>query len=755
MANRLEIHDLPQSGQIQAALLTDAGTRYAAPVPFRNPLEAGDRAEISWYFQEYFEAPYGPARERAQAVQNGFRNFGRLLFESVFGNGEARELLDTATAEGLSGYQLAIVSEREEFTSLPWELMNSPEAGYLASSFAATVRQTSPSPLPSFDSPLTDEQLNILVVSPYVSEGENGYGGGLAASLVPVLESLDVQVELDFLRPATFEALTDSLRQRQSRYHVLHLDGVLLDDEGRLLFEDADSPSRPVAASQLAEAMSSAGVPIVALSAGDRGSRQSAQSQAWQRVGLDFALAGVPVSLVLPNPLRGNNVSEGFLRRFYQSLAQGAEVGSALAAARSGLMDDPHRPTIAGPQVSWDWITPAVYQSRSYVPPVIYTEQPNPLVPANLQPQQEAEPESQFPAAGQYGLVGHHAELAQLERQLAQNSVVLLSGNTGAGKTELALGLARWTHKTGRRELPGGVFYSPFEVAHAASLERVIHEIGTAVMGLRFADLNADRQRGWVVEYLKEQPSLLILDGAENIAGFPPGSPGQLTEDEQAELAQFLSDVTGPGASKVLLTSRNTSEDWLSTPYSRIELKGLNPYERNDLAAAILTKAGVEADRVNEDVAGLLDDVQGHPLACQIALPLLKEAPASVIRGELERHRSELPDSAGEAGRDNFLTALMEYSWTKMSPPQPHPPALPVPVPAAGDDGHSDPHHSGIRVPGGHRRGTWLGRVPHPAPVRVGLRLSGTHFPQRLPDSSRLAPIPRYQAGPPAATRRH
>ena len=243
----------------------------------------------------------------------------------------------------------------------------------------------------------------------------------------------------------------------------------------------------------------------------------------------------------------------------------------------------------------------------------------------------------------------------------------MLSGNTGVGKTELVLGLARWLQQTGRRELPGGVFYTPFELSHSASLERVIHEIGTSILGLRFADLNAERQRGWVVEYLREQPSLLILDGAENIAGFPSGSPGLLTETEQEDMALFISEITRPGASKVLLSGRNPTEDWLPEPPSVIELRGLNQDERRELGGAIVAKAGIDAGRVNEDVASLLDDIGGHPLACQVALPLLKDVPASVLRGELARSVGELPEWALEEGRDSYLTALMEYSWTKMS----------------------------------------------------------------------------------------
>ncbi len=667
MLKRLEIRDIPESSQLQLSLRTDDGLWAAPPVQFRNPLEAADRSEISWYFQEYPEYPFGAARQRAEAVENGFRNFGRLLFEIVFGSESSRELLDSASQGGWADIQLSVISARADFHSLPWELLNSPETGYLSASVGSIVRQHSDVQPEVFEHTLSSQQLNVLVSTP-CGEGEGAnYSGGLAPSLVPVMESLDVQVELDFVRPPSLEALAGILEAKPYHYHLLHLDGLLLDSQGNLLLEEENSVLAPVAPAELAGVATRAGIPLVVLSAGDRGARPEAQGRGWEDLGHNLIRSGVPAVVVLPHFMRGTPAAEGFLRRFYQGLSGGSEAGAALAVARTWMMEEPHRPTVAGPQVSWDWITPTIYQRSTYVPPVIEAERPNPLAAPVIQPQPEQEAEGQFPAAGQYGLVGRQPEIARLERLLQTNAVVLMSGNTGVGKTEVSLGLARWLNKTGRGLYPGGIFYTPFEAAHSASLERVIHEIGTAVLGLRFADLNGERQRGWVIEYLREQPSLLILDGAENIDGSLSGAAGLLDEREQEELAKFIEEFTRSGPSRVLLSSRTTHAGWLDMPYGLMTLEGLDRFDRNDLAAVILTKAGVAPDRINEEVSTLLADIQGHPLACQIALPLLKEVPASVIRNELNVGLTQLPASAVEEGRDNFLTALLEYSWSKMS----------------------------------------------------------------------------------------
>ena len=668
MVKILEILDLPDSGQVQLSRLDGTARQVAPPVDFQNPLGAADRAEIAWYFQESLDQPFGLARERAEAVETGLRNLGRLLFAAVFDGSEtARQLFDTAAAEGLSDYQLAVVSPRPDWQALPWELLNSPETGYLVSSMASLIRRIDAAPMPAYAGNLATEQLNILLAAPRPETGDATPPAGLGAETLSALESLEVQVELDYLRPPTLAALSHQLVDKPGHYHLVQLDGLRLSpDAGSLLFAAEDGSSSPAIVQELADILTAAQVPVVLLTAGGRGSANPATATAWAELAQGLCRSGVPAVVLLPWRLTAA-AGAGFLRSFYRALADGAEIAAAVAQGRAGLMAEPRRPSLNGPQVFWDWATPLVYQARQFIPPRIDREQANPLAAPVIQPRPDSPAESPFPAAGPYGLIGRQAELSRLERLILSHRVTLLTGNTGVGKTELALGLARWLQKTGRKELPGGVFYTVFEAAHPAGLERVVHEIGAAIAGLPFADLNGAQQRQWVVEYLQENPALLIWDGVENLAGFPPGSPGLLTAGEQAELDDFLATATATGASHALLATRNPAESWVSRPVATYPLAGLNQFDRRDLAQAILEKAEVSPGRVGPEVLALLDAVAGHPLACRIALPLLKEVPGSVLQSELQRGLAAFPETAAEVRRDDFLTALMEYAWTKMS----------------------------------------------------------------------------------------
>ena len=677
IATTLEIGDLFTAGQIQVSLVeTDGARKDASPATFALDLSAEERATLDAYHAEY-RRPTPGALARVEAVEGVMRNLGRLLFETVFAAGnEARALLNEAMGRD-ERPELAIVSPRPEFLSLPWELMNDPNVGYfIPNGLAGVVRQSSAS-LPGSDAEEpTADALRVLMLSALPlagaapSEGQlvqrNAPGGGnMAMAAVAALEGLNVDASLDNPRPASPTALKRLLERNPNHYHIAHLDGVTLDAVGAILLEDNSGCPSPVSATELGRMLAQAGVNVALLSAGAQ--RENAAGAGWSAAALEMADAGVAQVAILPAPLHPD-MAEGVAQAFYTRLAQGNTVATAIAAVRRGLMDSPERVSVYGKRVFWDWQLPAVYQSRRYAPAVIAQRQPDPLAAPVIHPTEAAPAEDlQIPAPGQHGLVGRQAELRQLERVLQSNGVALLSGDTGVGKTELALGLCRWFLKPARAVYPGGVFYTAFEASQPAGIERVVHEIGTAVAGLNFADMPAERQLRWVTEYLQQNPSLLVWDNVENMAGFPNGTPGLLDESDLSNLAAFLSEATtGPVGTAALLLSRRRAEDWLTTPYPSLRLEGLTESDRFGLVAILLDQVETPAARLGADFSELLNLLDGHPLAMRMAIPPLKEVPASVVVRELRRLMEEQVDG-GEPGRSAILTAAMEYAFSRMS----------------------------------------------------------------------------------------
>lgn len=674
----LTIVDLPDAAQVQVRISDGAGSRDdLPPAGFTMPLSGEEWAALDWYYRAYPQNPIG-ALQRAEATEAALRNLGRLLFESLFpADSAARAGLDRLIAADAHP-ELTIVSGRPQFLALPWELLNEPAFGYFAAAGRGVMRQSAEELPDETGEPPGAESLNVLMLSPspgvphssdILLSGVTGSGGSLADATVTALESLNSAALLDNPRPATWDALRRHLERSPSHYHIVHLDGIGLDANGDILLETAAGAPDPAAPGAIGAALAAAGINIVLISAGAQPDNPDAP--AWFQLAQTVADAGVAQAILLPYALH-RDAAEPALRAFYTALARGNRPAAGVAALRRSLMDAPERVTLHGKRIVWDWPGPAVVQSRPYIPPAVVEPQPDPLAapvinPPGINPVEAPTDDLQIPAAGQYGLVGRQDELRELERRLSADSVILLSADAGAGKTELALGLCRWLLKPARSRFPGGVFYTAFEASHPAGLERVVHEIGTAVAGLDFADLPAERQRLWVTAYLQENLSLLVWDNAENVAGFPDHAPGLLDDSELPSLADFLDAVTtGPAGSRALLLSRRPDEQWLTMPHAAINLNPMADADRIALAASIMNQAAIPASRVDGDFAALLEMLDGHPLAMQVALPLLKELPAAAIVSELRRRRDEMAGDAGEPGRSAILTAAMEYAFSRM-----------------------------------------------------------------------------------------
>ena len=690
----LELRDLPAAGQVQVRLADgNGGDRAADPSPFAVPLSETERAALTRYYREIRCPPLG-ALPRLEAVEAAMRNLGRLLAELVFPAGSAAHaLLRDAAGRAAGGRpELVIVSERAEFLALPWELMNDPNLGYFVPNLAGVARQGRADIAGDDDdaemAERTDDALHILMLSPTPLAGaipetgagllnpggdgdsDAGVAGSLATAAVAALENLNTQASLDHPRPATLPALRALLERNPNHYHLAHLDGITLDAAGAILLENPDGAAHPVAPAEVGALLSAAGIRVTLISAGAQAEPPAVD--VWAQTAQAIAGAGVAQVAVLPAPLHPD-AAETAMRAFYAAAARGGSLAAAIAALRRELMNAPERLTIYGRRVCWDWHNPAVYRARHYAMPAIAEHRPDPLAAPVIQPAEEAPAEDlQIPAAGRFGLAGRQTELRQVERILRVQPAVLLHGDTGVGKTELALALCRWFLKPARAAYPGGVFYTAFEASQPAGLERVVHEIGTAVAGLDFANLSPDSQRRWVTAYLQANPSLLVWDNAENIAGFPDGAPGLLDETELPALASFLSDATRSDAAdgigtRALVLSRRAAEGWLAMPHSAVRLEGLTPSDRMALAALVMHQADVPASRAGADLGELLELLAGHPLAMQIALPLVKDTPPAAVVSEMRRRSDEAAAAGPEPARPAVLTAAMEYSYAKMS----------------------------------------------------------------------------------------
>lgn len=648
-----------------------ANPRPAPSLTFTHPFDEQALVDLRWYLEEYLRFPYGLAADNAEKIEQKLQTWGEQLFELVFRSSEqARQFFQAATYEGLNQCELVITSDSSEVLNLPWELLYSPnDRQFLAPSLAGMSRSLSDYAVRAQMSDLPQDKLNILLViaRPY---GEKDIA--LKTIARPLLEStahIRKKVNIKVLRPPSFEQFERELNAHPGFYHIVHFDGhgdfdansvgfqhtLGAAGQGVLVFEADDGSPQIITAAQIAQNLADCRVPIFVLNA-----CKSAQEgeEKFSSVATRLVSLGAKGVVAMAYSVYAE-AAKHFMGRLYGELAAGATVDSAVAAGRREVLNKRLRPSPKGDKPLQDWLVPVLYQQESYTPFTPSTTDTDVLdIDDFLEP--TVSNLVGFPQEGRYGFIGRDYDILRLERAFRQNNIVLLQGMGGVGKTELACGFARWLEETQGRT--GKIFFMSFE--HGATLSNVVNQVGREVWGDKFSQYPSEQQQQAVLKYLKTQPSLLIWDNFEPVAGFPAGNESLLNASERDNLQRFLKDLRG-GKSWVLITSRR-EESWLDCGYRLLDLRGLREQDVEELAAKILETVGVDRKNLPAEYLELLKLLGGHPFSLRVVLPHLKTQQPKQLIEALRLGLDSLENNA-EEGRDKSLTASLDYSFTKLS----------------------------------------------------------------------------------------
>jgi len=635
------------------------------------------RRLIQWYLEEYLHCPWGEFRIRAKQAEELMERLGAELFDAVFSSRETGRLY-AHVVDDLANTRIVIHASSSEGIALPWELMRDPELeeyGALAHLAHAFVRSQpdlifQPPPAP------TDElTFNILLVICRPGGQADVPFQSVARRLLELFRPHRDRIRLDVLRPPTFEQLARVLADKPNFFHVLHFDGhgtfpqVVAPPrfysekgaQGRLLFEDEDGKPHQVTGEELGGLLASSGVPVVLLNACQSG--MTRPESLYPSVANQLLRAGTRGIVAMAYSVYVQTAVK-FMARLYESLMKGEVLARAVAIAREELRSNSQRSSPIGEIELRDWIVPVLYEAA----PVHLTTQPLSglrLDPDILEDQQaKAGAELNCPEQPAFGFVGRDDIMHELEHAFQTETIVLLEGMAGVGKTEAAVGFARWRTETGA--LDGPIFFFRFE--HYLPLAQVCDRVGQvfqqdikAQLQVEWNLLEAEQRRQVVLSILKQVPCLLIWDNFEPVAGFPTGTDSAWKPDEQKELRDFLSELRD-GQTKVLLTSRR-NESWLGNIYRRVELSGLKLTEAQELAVRVLRRAGLKPQQIKSlpQYNDLLRYLRGNPLAIQVILPELERTTPDKLLKSLQAGEAKLSADAPEQGREHSLTASLTY----------------------------------------------------------------------------------------------
>ncbi|REJ56714.1 MAG: CHAT domain-containing protein [Microcystis aeruginosa DA14] len=680
-------------GGFTATLNFDSGNSY--PITVTDPFTNQEEKDLEWYFEEWLVFPTLDT-DKAQKAANSVQNYGENLFKQVFQSnlnayGEYRDL-----RKQLSQLQIIIESQSPEFQALHWEALKDPDLPRPFSIDCIISRQRRGATVVPVQM-ATYPTINLLVVIARPNEESDVNYRTISRPLVELVNSSEIPVKIDILRPGTYESLTRHLDEKgEGYYHVIHFDvhgglmeyeqyqrqvhgdswryqrGWGLEDlaeyEGvkAFLFLEGEEKGQatPVEATELANLLTGKNIPICILNACQSAKQISQESEDYRETSLGSRLMTAGMQAVVA---MGYSVTVSaaklMMKPIYQQLLNGKDLTEAMRKGRLELFNNKQRRAYYNTIIDLeDWLLPVIYCRGK--------------INLNLRPFTPEEEEKYWEHIGnqyvfplpEYGFVGRDLEILKMEKALLKHNILLLKGMGGTGKTTLLNYLREWWQKT---NWATHIFYFGYD-RKAWTLEQIVHEIGQGIYNrfeqASFQAMNLKARVRKLEQKLRSEAYILILDNLESVTGQPLAIQNTLPENEREEIAEFLKNLVG-GKTKVILGSRS-EETWLQRRTFKeniYHLQGLDQESRTELAERILerqAKSRKNAIKKDDYFKRLMKLLAGYPLAMEVVLANLKrQSPEEIWQG---LQLAELAD-VGDENKTNNIIKCVEYSHSNLS----------------------------------------------------------------------------------------
>ena len=631
-----------------ASVSFDNGPLY--DIAISDPFSEQQERQLEWYFEEHLLFPFKD-QVKAEQCAKSIAEYGEILFKQVFrANDDIYVEYRDCTRNGLTNVQIEIVGE-PSFHRWHWESLKDPKSDKPLVLQATFIRKN----LKPQNTKIVLRQsttINILIVVARPSGKRDVGYRTISRPMVEALRTANVPVQIDILRPGTYKALYDHLRESTHRhgagyYHVVHFDlhGALLsyDDYSKIqeqvqtnphMYKDASRYGRPaietyegkkafvsfehveentadlVEASELASLLIEHHVPIAILNACQSGKQVGASETS-----LGSRLIGYGVQMVLAMGYSVTvSAAQLLMETLYKQLFAKHDLATSIRYARQELYNRKERQALFNQKIQLeDWLLPVVYQNA-----------PQQLTVREFTPEEEAtyysrqaQREQEQPRTPTYGFVGRDVDILHIEKRLlAQRNILLVRGMGGAGKTTLLHHLHTWWQTTG---FVDNVFYFGYDERawnRQQILDSIARKLLTPMQYVTFQPLPLDAQQSMLAQRLRSERHLLILDNLESITGTQLAIQNTLPEEEQEALHRFLVALA-EGKTLVLLGSRG-SEDWLADATfadNVYDLPGLDFGAASILAERILERYKATKYRDDPDLLHLLKLLDGFP-AC-------------------------------------------------------------------------------------------------------------------------------------------
>ncbi|HLP92287.1 MAG TPA: tetratricopeptide repeat protein [Nostocaceae cyanobacterium] len=679
------------------------------PIVISDPFTPREEARLEWYFEDWLRYPFIDNSIAAKAADS-VKSYGENLFNQIFKDKNAYSIYSQHRGN-LSQIQIEIIGKTPEFHALHWEAIKDPDLNRpLAVDCVMLRKNVTPVNIPA--NVQVSPVINVLVVVARPDQEKDIGYRTISRPLVELIENSQLRVNIELLRPGTFEALSKHLEAKGAGfYHVIHLDM----HGGLLTFEQIQTPRRRghflskgrygrsdikrfegwkaflsfegensgevdlVEASELADLLTGKGVPVCIVDACQSAKQvkydpQNSEGTAGENtdvevrdtsLGSRLMSAGMQMVIAMSYSITVS-ASAMLMKEFYQHLFDSKLITEAIRLGRRELFNNRERQAYHNKFVELeDWLLPVVYCNQK--------------VNLNLRRFDAEEEEKYWQSVGSqyrfpvptYGFIGRDLEILKIEKALLKHNVLLLQGMGGTGKTTLLNYLREWWVKT---NFVKDVFYFGYDQT-AWTLSQILHEIGKQVFGkfeqANFQAMNLTAQVQKLAAKFRAENYGLILDNLESVTGQELAIQNTLPTTEQNQIRDFLGRLVG-GKTLVVLGSRSR-EEWLqtATKYYIYELQGLDQQARTQLAEKILEqnigdKKQIKKIREDENFRKLMKLLAGYPLAMEVVLANLRQQSPEEILQALQG--AEVNLDVDSEDKTKSILKCVEYSHSNLSP---------------------------------------------------------------------------------------
>ena len=461
-----------------AKVIFENGEEY--DIIIRDPFSEAEEQQLEWYFEDHLRFPFIKQIE-ASNVAKSITRYGEILFMQVFSNPDVYALYCDYLRHGLNKTLVEIVGS-PDFHRLHWEAMKDPKFNVpLAIQTTIVRKNVVPQTLPA--TTRSSPTINVLIITarPF-GKGDVGYRT-ISRPLVEELRQANLPMRIEILRPGTYKALDNHLRDVTNQhgvgyYHVVHFDvhGAVLTYEqlqtvqeeqknranryqyvspyGRppvttydgcnaflFLEGEQDNTADPVEAKALAHLLQRHQIPIAILNACQSGKQISDRESS---LGSMFVQAGVQMVIAIGYSITVS-AAELMMCILYSKLFANNDLLTAIRYARQELYNNKERRAYFNQRIELeDWLLPVVYQNQA---PLLNVRE---FTPEEHRAYYLREAERFPDPKTRNEFVGRDMDILQIEKLLlTHRNIALIQGMGGAGKTTLLQHLCYWWQTTG------------------------------------------------------------------------------------------------------------------------------------------------------------------------------------------------------------------------------------------------------------------------------------------------------------------